>query len=281
MKLKKFQDFKKLFEYRGDLFSIKSTMFDTPFKAKAEFFPNLKPEELFELVDYIANEFGEELLAIEKEGKYVDPFLGSGDYGCVFLLKNGRVLKITSDRTEIKVAKKLVKRTTKYLLNYYDIAELYNGDENLRYFAVIMDEIKPLEKIDGKGLWYNAYEFFKFLPTEINKRNIPNIKNEFLRKYYLSGDYKEWLDKYWDNLVGMVQELRKLKVVRPDLDNILNFGVKDDGTIVHIDIRDTEGRNKSLPDLGVTLQKVKKIDVLPIIKEIEDFKDEMKRELKY
>lgn len=259
-------------EYVGDLYSPNpGTLFDTPTIPNLQLNPNfkVKPQELFDFVEYVADEFGEELLSIEQDNKFVDPFIGSGSYGAVFLLENGRVLKITSDRSEIKVVSKLVKRTTQYLLNYYDVAELYNGDMSLELFAMVMDEVKSIDNLPGRRIWVYAYEFFKFLPNKISKRIIPNLKEEFIRNAGLNYDlFLPMLNRHWDNMVNMTLELRKLKIHRPDLDNILNFGVREDGTVVHIDIRDIAGRDKSLPDQGINLPKIKKIDVSPIIEEL-------------
>lgn len=261
-------------EYVGDLYPTKGTLFTTPRLPELRDFQH---DELFDFVNYIANEFGEELLSIEKAGKYMDPFIGSGDYGSVFLLKSGKVLKITSDRSEIRVIVRLVKKFTKYLINFYDVRELVDDYRSLKIkkggynitgiYAIIMDKVEPITGKE-KQICYYVDELFEKLPNDYKMTN--SFKEEFIENTGIGYDdeMKDILDRIWLNLVGMIRELRKLKISDPDFNGGINFGKKDDGTIVHIDVRDTEGRDKSLPDLGYTIDNIKEIDISPILKEL-------------
>jgi hypothetical protein len=262
-------------EYVGDLYSTKGTIFDTPDIPKLRSL-NLSARqrltETFNFVDFIANEFGEELLSIEKSGRYMDPFLGSGSYGSVFLLKSGKVLKITSDRSEIRVIVRLVKKLTKYLINYYDVREIVDEDKSMRIYAMIMDKITPVKGDERQVCTYVENLFF-MLPPDYNEKMESSIKEKLINKTELKyfrhdSGVMSTLDKYWKNFVGMVQELRRLKITEPDFNGGINFGKKEDGTIVHIDIRDIEGRDKSLPDLGFKINNLKQIDVSPILGEM-------------
>lgn len=94
-------------------------------------------------------------------------FIGSGDYGKVFLL-NGKVVKITTDPDEIEDAQKIKQKKTKYFVHIFDVdvrdpklaiitmedLEEFTGDEDQVPIEDIYDEAEALDiypDLEGPG----------------------------------------------------------------------------------------------------------------------------------
>lgn len=94
-------------------------------------------------------------------------FIGSGDYGKVFLL-NGKVVKITTDPDEIQDAQKIKQKKTKYFVHIFDVdvrdpklaiitmedLEEFTGDEDQVPIEDIYDEAEALDiypDLEGPG----------------------------------------------------------------------------------------------------------------------------------
>lgn len=61
--------------------------------------------------------------AVESIKQQGGKFLGSGDYGAAFLLRD-KVLKVTTDGEEIEDAKQIKQIKTKYFAHIYDVQEI-------------------------------------------------------------------------------------------------------------------------------------------------------------
>lgn len=94
-------------------------------------------------------------------------FIGSGDYGKVFLL-NGKVVKVTTDPDEIEDAQKIKQKKTKYFVHIFDVdvrdpklaiiamedLEEFTGDEDQVPIDDIYDEAEALDiypDLEGPG----------------------------------------------------------------------------------------------------------------------------------
>jgi hypothetical protein len=94
-------------------------------------------------------------------------FIGSGDYGKVFLL-NGKVVKVTTDADEIQDAQKIKQKKTKYFVHIFDVdvrdpklaiitmedLEEFTGDEDQVPIDDIYDEAEALDiypDLEGPG----------------------------------------------------------------------------------------------------------------------------------
>lgn len=94
-------------------------------------------------------------------------FIGSGDYGKVFVL-NGKVVKVTTDPDEIEDAQKIKQKKTKYFVHIFDVdvrdpklaiitmedLEEFTGDEDQVPIDDIYDEAEALDiypDLEGPG----------------------------------------------------------------------------------------------------------------------------------
>ena len=113
-----------------------------------------------------ANKVAEEL------GEKIVKELGSGDFGTAFLLESGKVLKLTYDTNEVKVAKKLTKNKNLFnnIMNYYNVGEL-ETESDYRYF-ILMDYVEPLNELEKvainvfKELLQFSHSFYKSVFSE-------------------------------------------------------------------------------------------------------------------
>ena len=74
---------------------------------------------------------------VEKIKQQGGKFLGSGDYGAAFLLRD-KVLKVTTDGEEIEDAKQIKQIETKYFVYIYDVEEI-----NPKLAIITMDNLEP------------------------------------------------------------------------------------------------------------------------------------------
>ena len=75
--------------------------------------------------------------AVESIKQQGGKFLGSGDYGAVFLVGN-KVKKVTTDSEELEDAQKIKGRKTKYFVYIYDVEVINPG-----LGIITMDNLQP------------------------------------------------------------------------------------------------------------------------------------------
>lgn len=109
-------------------------------------------------------------------GEQFDRVLGGGSNGVAFLLKSGKVLKLTNDRWEVAAASRYrTKQNVPHLVSVYDVRPV-TGDlvqatdpefqsipedfksflldlNNDNWYAIIMDYVTPFDD-NEKGIWY-------------------------------------------------------------------------------------------------------------------------------
>jgi hypothetical protein len=71
--------------------------------------------------------------------------LGEGTAGYAYMLSDGRVLKITGDRTEAILAEMLIDKNFEHIAPHYDVTEVRVNNETLCY-AIIKAYVEPIEQ---------------------------------------------------------------------------------------------------------------------------------------
>jgi hypothetical protein len=153
----------------------------------------------------------------EELGEKIIKQIGSGDFGWVFLLESGRVLKITSDVNEIIIAKKLVKNKNlfKYILNYYNVGEI----EDELYF-ILMDYIQPVNEWEKKVINFAFKKLLQFSKSFYNSvfsndfiflikdRFVKKEKNLFFLGKYNNSEIKE-MKEFALSLIPQIRNIAK------------------------------------------------------------------------
>lgn len=111
---------------------------------------------LKEVID-VTQQYHDAVESIKQQG---GKFLGSGDYGAVFLVGD-KVKKVTTDSEELQDAQKIKGLNTKYFVHIYDVQII---DDNLG--IITMDNLQPytadprevpIDKIYDEADQYDIY----------------------------------------------------------------------------------------------------------------------------
>jgi|GEM_PF-6231627 len=101
-----------------------------------------------------------------KKAKYIN----SGTYGSAFNLGDGRVLKITTDKSEARNAYYLTKHPNDRFVRYYNVYKLICNEYEEDIFVILMEKLDLLNKIED--------EIFYFLKSQVYCKPITNDKEE-------------------------------------------------------------------------------------------------------
>ena len=97
--------------------------------------------------------------------------LGSGAYGVAYPLASGRVLKLTTDKTEIATAAHFrTRRKTRHIMSYYDVRPILPRAEYHQWFAIVMDRVTPLTTTQQE--WWQNGTYFHADYTDAQCRNV-------------------------------------------------------------------------------------------------------------
>lgn len=96
--------------------------------------------------------------------------IGKGAYGEAFLLKNGRVLKVTKNKDEYELALRLIKDKPKWS------AKIYSAEKKERKYYIVKEFVNPIYPDKERGQ-YNQDERFTFWgdTKKINEIFVKNI----------------------------------------------------------------------------------------------------------
>jgi hypothetical protein len=185
-----------------------------------------------------------------KENKINDEelsYLGSGDFGEAYSIGDGRVLKITSSKSEFDIAKKLINKDIPVLEGF---AKFYFADIVDGKYYIIMEELEEDSEIEN--LFYELQDI---------------LENEGLPIQYLShldlDDYEisDELKKFIDDIEDINRGYRYLGIQASDIHSE-NLGYDNNGKLKAFDIED-----KSINEESEVVSEIRKI-VKKCIKEV-------------
>jgi serine/threonine protein kinase len=201
-----------------------------------------------------------EKLKLEKLGYILKQALGSGAYGTAYLLKNGNVLKVTSDDLEARTSGAIVNRNNKHIAKIYRV---FRFSSNKERFFIEQEKLKAdrsLRKKIDRLLWYQI----KITPEnekyarKINPFLLPNLDvsktiiyfsiSELLRVefslkkpsnnvllFVKNSKISETQKKFITDIVGAAKELKRNKITWNDL-HPGNVAIDDKGNYKIIDL---------------------------------------------
>jgi len=182
---------------------------------------------IFEVAGYSKSSISDEFLNKYDIDEDDLDYLGSGDFGTAYSIGNGKVLKITSSKSEARLANEIMNGKFSSFVNIY-VVEEHNGD-----YYIIQEELE--EDSDIENLWYEVEEALQSqgLPVQY----ISNFdEDEYIEQGgELSDDAKSLMNDLW----GISSDYRRLGVeasdIRPE-----NIGRASDGTWKAFDIDDRQ-----------------------------------------
>lgn len=151
-------------------------------------------------------------LASRKLGEQIVNFIGSGSFGYTFLLKSGRVLKITKDKNEINLIYNLVKSSNipKSLMTYYNVGHI----KDTEYFYILMDKIEPLSD-NEKNCIYLFTRKIQYNTNYYNDLMDPNFENEIKMRSKNEEEYNTYM-RLLPHIKNIVKDLKKYKIPETD-----------------------------------------------------------------
>lgn len=174
-----------------------------------------KPTETKEFwIEQIANSLGEKIVS----------FKGSGSFGWAYLTKSGKILKMTTDPEEIKLAYRLSKNRNwfQYIINYYNVGRINKkadpeDDKLRRVYYILMDKVDPIEDPDEACVIDDVYQNLiqyklDYYENVMDKKKVKERINEELYTPYL----KKLAKKLYPHVVNIVKELKKHKIKSTD-----------------------------------------------------------------
>ena len=141
-------------------------------------------------------------------------FLGEGSYGMAFRVADNKVVKITTDLNEIRMAKHLIKNNYKFFIKVYKIFKVYYN-KNLIGAVIIKDYVEDVNYSQNCVFWKSIKNYCK---NYYKKEDTHNSKTWFVDINYNITELWEYLkkknihDKYYSILMDkelMCKEFNK------------------------------------------------------------------------
>jgi hypothetical protein len=107
-------------------------------------------------------------------------YLGGGMYGKAHDLGDGRVLKITKDRTEAINSKRIMGKDMQYLANIYDVKQFNSTNAGRTYFVILLEKLKLSKSFEKQ---------YKDLKDKFDAHRCNHIKPDTLN--YISTKHPE------------------------------------------------------------------------------------------
>ncbi len=161
--------------------------------------------------------------------------LGSGAFGNAYLLKDGKVLKITKDTDEAVISNFLINKNAAYIVKIFNVVKLPILESGEQIYAILQEKLSPLSSNKGTMLENNIKLLKKliggsdpFIFTNKSWEEIKKIVNEKDTKNTIN-----FLEKI--GFANICNNLKELKIKYVDFHSG-NFMLRNDGTLVLIDI---------------------------------------------
>ena len=184
-----------------------------------------------------------------KLGEQIDRKLGGGMNGVAFLLKSGKVLKITGDKQEVAAASRYrTKQRVPHLVSVYDVRELEGDivdptspdyatfktswDRSRQHYVIIMDAVTPFNNHE-QSVWQDLGQDY------LNPRFDDEITREELESFIDGNTYGRMLPETWINTMiaqrqSVLAAFRRNQVFTQEA-HAENMGWNRQGQLVHFD----------------------------------------------
>jgi len=167
--------------------------------------------------------------------------IGEGTSGVAFSIGDGKVLKITTDKTEYTEAMKLKGRKNNHIADVYGVYALTGEykdiviiiSEHLKTNPVKIDKLEDSLYNIFNNLFKNKYGYlneliFGYQLKSKSRALIEQIKKELFP--HLEGEVKVYAEHFFN----MIEELRNLNVTSADF-GPMNLGYKKNGNLAYLD----------------------------------------------
>jgi len=215
-------------------------------------------ENKCELVDFSDEKYIDELASLA--AKYLNlpnpQKLGGGSFGVAYSVGNDKVLKLTTDGSEMYSATKLVGKDTKHLAKIYGFYKLFDSTNNKCVYAILQEKVantnpdllnnyvKYIDKIasaigDNSCSWGDIA--VSFSPRKFNETKMMECINK-IKNAPITGasditpQIREEVSKFLMDLVEIRKELDQYSIISSDFTNIKNLSYDDNNVLKFFDI---------------------------------------------
>jgi hypothetical protein len=180
-------------------------------------------------IEQIAHELGEEIKS----------YIGAGSFGFAYETESGKILKITTDPVEIRLAYRLSKNRnwTRYLINYYNVGKtnkkLVCDGEKIKAYYVLMDKVEPIENTDVGDAIDKVYQGLiqykeDYYENIADKSKVKRKINEMISMIGKRGEeLAKIAEEIYPQILNICKELRAHHIVATDFHSG-NIGWTDD-----------------------------------------------------
>lgn len=164
-------------------------------------------------------------------GEQIETQLGAGYYGIAYLLRSGKVMKITPDIKEVAAASRYrTKQRVPHIVSVYDVRKIEQFSET-QYYVIIMDYVTPFTEAEIK-VWAAIYKdyFNERFNDEITQEECEDIMDQ-LGPLQLPAD---WLDRVMAQRQSVLAAFRRNQVYTNEAHQY-NMGWSRNGKLVHFD----------------------------------------------
>lgn len=188
--------------------------------------------------------------------------LGSGTQGIAYYIPNNRVLKITTDRSEVAEAHKIQGKKMKHLANVYGtytlkgeyegfyviILELLDYSEDIDNAGYYLKEVLSQEDYEEEEYYRNDHRFFtRLFYNKVSEEEIKKIRKDI--PVYLKSHQAQAARWYLDGMIGIFKELKENNIQSSDW-GTMNLGVKKNGNLAMFDLGYTQSEpGNTIPDI--------------------------------
>ena len=164
-------------------------------------------------------------------GEQIDRKLGVGYYGVAYLLRSGRVMKLTPDIKEVAAASRYrTKQRVPHIVSVYDVRKIEQLSDT-QYYVIIMDYVTPFDNAE-REVWYRISEHYfnaKF-DDAITREECLDIIDQ-LSTMQLP---ESWVDRIIAQRQSVLAAFRRNQVYTPEAHEN-NMGWNRQGKLVHFD----------------------------------------------
>jgi hypothetical protein len=183
-----------------------------------------------------------------KLGEQVDKELGGGANGVAFLLRSGKVLKITGDTQEVAAASRYrTKQRVPHLVSVYDVRKLEGDivdpnspdyakfktswDRGRQYYVIIMDEVTPFNNNEQR-VWREISD--DYLSPRFSDEITREELESFIDEHQNLTLPERWIDTMITQRQSVLSAFRRNSVYTLEAHGE-NMGWNRHGKLVHFD----------------------------------------------
>ena len=221
------------------------THFDVGGDRRAEA-PVFDKESVIMMSENVIND-GDKTEIFNKLKNYIDipqmTYIGSGEYGDAYDIGNDRVLKFTTDKSEMNESLSIKGKYFKHIADIYDVFKITSkSNENKELYVIVLEKLdtkinefeKHFDRLEY--IFENVFSvnFYKFFENYMFSHGLMFKSKKPLIDKYMSKNLND--EKFFYGLISIANELKNNNIDTDDFLNPSNLGYKKTGLLGFFDL---------------------------------------------